>query len=610
MKKKIVAMTFLAVLLLQTVSFVWAWEIERPSYDIPIGERIGTANSDGKASAGLGVAVHKYYENDPRHFADYLYLNVSMTANSRKGITYGYNGESFWWIDENDLGSPCIRTGVGDEWGEWVDFPYEYYGFRFYGGPGSAQYTKVWISSNGFISFDPVNLTCPNPSNYFPPTKRPNAVIAAVWSDLDVDGEASITTGCYEQFCTKHFVITWKNIRHKASGQRLTFQITLRDQTSWYAQSQIWISYQNVTAITTKFAVGIEDHEGCKGTIGLCEGQTLANLNGQTFRYYQTSNTFFLKRLTIALADECTDTRFKIEENGNYMRGYNMKLKSTEFPEPDSTYRFATALAGAVTLLLGGCGGIILVGCTVVDSFLVYLDVVEALAYYQYSRIEKLELRDQFSSPPISQGAYIKVPTEFECVDATLSIVVDWVFDDPNNEAHSLTVSATTTYAEYDTSGLHLEDHNVTTSATLNVVPDAGNDRSSARLVTSTPVEYKAFLGINLPDPPMNDDPDDYYKINVPEHYLLTISMVPPANANFDLYLYYGNNSSPVASSTNPANGEHEFIPYLGFAGTYYIRAKCVSSFGLYNLYIHMQYHFGPLPPGPLSTNRTSMEPG
>jgi hypothetical protein len=127
--------------------------------------------------------------------------------------------------------------------------------------------------------------------------------------------------------------------------------------------------------------------------------------------------------------------------------------------------------------------------------------------------------------------------------------------------------------------------------------------------VSSTPVEYKAFLGIDAAYP-WFDDPDDYYKINVPKHYLLTISMVPPANANFDLYLYYGNNPSPVASSTNPEKGGPEFISHVGFAGTYYIRARCISSFGFYTLSMHMQYHFGPPPPGPLSTNTTNIEPG
>jgi len=604
--KKISAILLLTLLALTIVPSVLAWTIERPSYDIRVGERVGTANSDGKASVGLGISIDEYDEGHGDYGGhDYINMNVSMTANSRKGIMYRCAWESLWWINENELAYKIVRNAVGDEWGDWVDIP-EFYAFRFYGGPGSAQYTKAWITSNGFICFDPNNLTTPNPSS-FPSTTKPNAVIAAVWSDLDVDSDSSIITGLYEFVSRKYFVVTWKNVRHKASNQRLTFQIILRDQT-WYAQSHIWISYQSVSAINTEFAVGVEDHEGYKGNGGRHNGDTLADFNGQTLHYDQISNMFFLKELKITLIDENTNTRLRIQKDGNYIRGYNVKLRSTEFPEPDSTYMFLTALAGGVTLLLGGSGGIILVGCTVVDSFLVYMDWVETLAYYQYSHVDELELRDQWSDPPFSQGAYIIVPTEFECVDAALDIVVHWVFDDPNDAAHSLTITANATYAEYDTSGMYIQVSSVPTSVNLNVVPDAGNDRSSARVVASTPIEYRAFLGINLPDPGF-DDPDDYYKINVPEDYLIVIDMIPAENANFDLYLYYKNNQQPVASSTNPNNGAPELISYEGFSGYYYIRVKCELSFGFYDLHINLLYHpIGPPPPGPLSTNTTVPE--
>lgn len=574
-----------------------AWGIERPSYFIYINETVRTVSTDGKASVGIGVATHYYQECDTQYEGnpDRIHMNMSMTANSRKGIMYRYAWESLWWIDESELAYKTVRNAVGDEWGDWVDIP-EFYAFRFYGGPGSAQYTKVWITSNGFICFDPNNLTTPNPSS-FPSTTKPNAVIAAVWSDLDVDSDSSIITGLYEFASRKYFVVTWKNVRHKASDQRLTFQIILRDQT-WYAQSHIWISYKNVSAINTEFAVGIEDHEGYKGKGGCLSGSTLSSYNEQTLHYTQNSNTLLLKSLKLCLLSSSSESVVNIldEDIPDYIRGYNVRLKDTPPPEEDPNYMYGAALAGGVTLLLGGYGGILLVqyGVFALECFLVYTDLVQALAYYQYSKLDPIEFVDW------NQDVSIKVPTEFECVDATLSIAVDWIFYDSNDAAHSLTITATATYAEYDTSGMHIQNSSVFTSVNLSVVPDAGNDRSSARVVTSTPIEYRAFLGINLPDPGF-DDPDDYYKINVPEDYLLVISMIPPENANFDLYLYYKNNQPPVASSTNPDTGGYELISYQGFPGPYYIRVKCELSFGFYDLYINLQYHpIGPPPPGPL----------
>ena len=201
--------------------------------------------------------------------------------------------------------------------------------------------------------------------------------------------------------------------------------------------------------------------------------------------------------------------------------------------------------------------------------------------------------------------AYIKAKGIDQPSQTRFSTYLDWYLTNWLNQTHQLEITLTLTY--WNTSCYK----ELVLPIVLSLQPDSSSFEDSSELTywTSTPVEYKAFLGIDLPDPGIND-PDDYYRVNVPERYLLTIGMLPPANANFDLYLYYGNNPSPVASSTNPEKGGLEFISYKGFAGTYYIRAKCVSSFGFYTLSMHIQYHFGPPPPRPLSTNTTNIEPG
>jgi hypothetical protein len=430
-----------------------------------------------------------------------------------------------------------------------------------------------------------------------------------VWSDLNVDNQASIITGLHTNSGRKHFVIIWKNVLHKGDNKRLTFEIILRDQ-SWYAQSHIWISYQSVQTISTSFAAGIEDQEGYKGNGGIYSGDTLAGFNGKTRHYEQCSHTFYLRQLKLNFGDSNPNTRFEIKNNDVAKRGYHVRyMSSPPYPEEDLGYRFLTALAGSATLLLGGLGGVVAYVCAGVDSYLVYMEFVDIFAYYQYSRVEQSELRDQFTNP-LPQGAYITVPTEFECVDASLDIMVSWIMDDPNNAAlHSMTVTATATYAEYDWDGMYISESYVSTSTNLKVAPDAGNDRSTARIVTSTPVEYVAYLGTGVKSPGFNDT-DDYYRVVVPEYYMITTTMVPPGDSNFDLYLYYGSNPSPVASSTNPGAGVADFINYQGFGGTYYIRAKVETNSGFYDLSIRLVYHFGPPPPGPLSVNETIFELG
>jgi hypothetical protein len=189
---------------------VFAWSEERPdSASVPIDvyfkERDEDCNINGYVAVGLGIGIHKFEEEHQPYPSDYdiVTLNVSATANARYGLSYDYNWISFWWIPENELAYKNVFSGVGDELSCWVDFPYPFW-FRFYGGLGSAEYDKVYVHSNGFVTFmDPPSSTCPPPS-YFPSAIGPNTVIAAVWSDLEVDGAASIITGLWEFLGRRH----------------------------------------------------------------------------------------------------------------------------------------------------------------------------------------------------------------------------------------------------------------------------------------------------------------------------------------------------------------------------------------------------------------------
>lgn len=197
--KKPLTIAITAILLLQMVSLAWAWEYERPGGDIDVEDRTESAYTNGEASVGIGVASWEYEEGPTEYGSntDYVKLNVSMTANSRVGIIYDYDWQDLWWIPEDELGYRNDMVGVGDDWGAWIDFPsrdgYPFY-FRFYGGLGSAEYTRVWVCTNGFIAFDDSNSNSSIPHNIPYPT-MPNALVAGIWSDLSIDSSASIITG-------------------------------------------------------------------------------------------------------------------------------------------------------------------------------------------------------------------------------------------------------------------------------------------------------------------------------------------------------------------------------------------------------------------------------
>ena len=89
------------------VSLAWAWEYERPGSDIDVESRTESAYTNGEASVGIGAASWEY-EEDPTQYgsnADYVKLNVSMTANSREGITYDHYWQDLWWTAVVETGT-------------------------------------------------------------------------------------------------------------------------------------------------------------------------------------------------------------------------------------------------------------------------------------------------------------------------------------------------------------------------------------------------------------------------------------------------------------------------------------------------------------------------
>lgn len=228
----------------------WAWHIERPwrssddDYSLP--SRVENCHTDGTASAGLGVNPHHFSDKGTSDYnADFISLNVTMTANSRKHIAYTYTEESLFWI-EYDSGRDTRLVGVGDDEGFEVDLTppdSSDWVFRFWGGAGeflvtngSAEYRSVWICTNGFLSFGGTNSTSRTPTD-IPNPQAPNAIIAAVWSDLWVDSDTSIFYGWRQfgvGFSDWSFFVTWNNTLHKDTNNRLTFQIVLLEDAPGY----------------------------------------------------------------------------------------------------------------------------------------------------------------------------------------------------------------------------------------------------------------------------------------------------------------------------------------------------------------------------------------
>jgi len=475
-------------------------------------------------------------------------------------------------------------VNAGDDWGAWIDFPskdgYPFY-FRFYGGLGSAEYTRVWVCTNGFITFDNSNSTSHIPHNIPYPT-MPNALVAGIWADLSIDSSASIITGQWEIFSRYYFVIIWKNALHKASGKRLTFQIILEDAPQYYpadrryGQSRIWISYKNVDAINTDFTYGIEDQRGTKGWGGLCSGDSLAYFNGSTLNFYRHTSSYFLKRLTITFEDDNPDTEFGVvEENASCPRGLNIQRDWGKPSEPDLTYMFATALAGTATLLISVFSpvGWVAAAGIMVDTVLVGLDWGSIyLAYCQYSG-RQVDVFDR--DDVLEQQANVTALTYDYVVDASLSLVVEWILKTPNDVGtHSLTMTAKLEYYEYTITGEIIEKDPITTMVDLKIGPDDNISFDSADEI-SRGTHSRLYLGAY--------DTDDYYKIHVNEGDVIWVYAVGTSfpKPDFCLDLYYPNR-------TWKAGSPHGYSHTISFAadstGYWFIRTHIYANYGFYAL--------------------------
>jgi hypothetical protein len=123
------------------------WTMRRPTEYTPILERVENLYSDGTAAVGLGVNITEYIENSPSFGGfDVVWFRITATGNTREIISYGVSTTTYMWYE---VSNPTYIDE--DDESVWISFSTS---VRFYGGRKSAEYTGVYVCSNGFISFD------------------------------------------------------------------------------------------------------------------------------------------------------------------------------------------------------------------------------------------------------------------------------------------------------------------------------------------------------------------------------------------------------------------------------------------------------------------------
>jgi len=118
------------------------------------------------------------------------------------------------------VGGTAVLPLTGDDESLEIALPFE---MPFYG----ARYTKAWVATNGFLTFDrsadnSINREVPN-SSY------PNAAVFAFWDDLIVDAAASVRTATLGTAPDRRFVVEWRNVAFYDAPGRATFSAELSE---------------------------------------------------------------------------------------------------------------------------------------------------------------------------------------------------------------------------------------------------------------------------------------------------------------------------------------------------------------------------------------------
>jgi hypothetical protein len=131
--------------------------------------------------------------------------------------------------------------------------------FLFYG----VLYRDVYISSNGFITFNPKEVDGYEGQDSVPNTVSPNNMIAGFWEDLNPQAGGTISHATVGTDGDWEFVVEFKEVPHYSnleSDDLVTFQIILHE-----GSNDIELQYGLASSDGGTHTAGIENAEGTTG---------------------------------------------------------------------------------------------------------------------------------------------------------------------------------------------------------------------------------------------------------------------------------------------------------------------------------------------------------
>ncbi len=182
------------------------------------------------------------------------------------------NSVSYRWLDSDDPEGPefnwqDIQTGantisLGDDDCFALALPFS---FPFY----DEAYDSIWISSNGYLTFDD---NAKSPANDpLPDISQPQNLIAPFWDDLDPAEAANI----HYMINDNELIVQYQAVSHWGGmGQPgvYTFQVIL------HRNGVIRFQYLDMRHTVNSASVGIENHDGSEG-LQICYNEAYVHNN-------------------------------------------------------------------------------------------------------------------------------------------------------------------------------------------------------------------------------------------------------------------------------------------------------------------------------------------
>ena len=569
-----------------------AWRLERPSDHFTIDERVENATTNGKAEVGLGVHVGYYLENSPLPPSDgnddTVALRIVATGNTRRILEYDWSeGFPYLWVDDSSLSEAWLfDDDIVCLWMHSPETPDPLCTVRFYGGPGTAEYTDIYVCSNGWLSFyDPMNTTTPSPYQYYeksiPDTAGLNNFVAPLWRDLKPGDSGYIKirygwcdcwSGTINQKC---FVVSW-NAKDR-SGNPQIFQALLQMAPpgdllggSPIRNSLIYFQYKTVT-IDDSATVGVEDQGGLRGVS--YDYHNLRNnwkvAFGDEGVFHDSGRYAYIADIAIKLSNDEQNAETFIDSSSELVRGTHVNLNQALPPE-DPSEMYTLAIGGTNTLLTtvfspfyGWVPGVgFFIECGLMGyEFASYTARKQAAA-------SLFEHNNTYARAVGYEPNYGTYP-----VDADLCISAYWILKDQNTADHSLTVTAELCYEELD-GYLNVVDRKIiTTSVKLTLFDDNNGNINTPPIIVSGTYD-RLFIGTH--------DVYDYYRIYASSGQRISFS-ASKTSTETDFYLFLHNPAGTEVASAGP--GSNLYINYFADSSGYWIlevRAHVYS--GIYSM--------------------------